>query len=357
MPSTSLEEIMNSPASPRARGCRWPAEWERHAATWIAWPHRERTWPKHFEPIPRCFARIIETLAQFEPVHVLAGQDAVMDQARAMVGHLEGVVLHAIPTNDAWIRDYGPTFLAGPEAGQVSLIDWEFNAWGGKYFPWHLDNHVSQRLAEQLQLLRFEPGVILEGGSIEGNGCGALLTTESCLLDPRRNPGLCRHDIEHILQEFCCVSEVIWLVGGPLAGDDTDGHVDQLARFVGPQHVVVAVTDDPEDVNYGPLQANLQRLEDAAGRWRGEPLRITRLPLPGPIVIDSQRVPASYCNFYIANGCVLMPCFDDPADDSARDILQRLFPDRQVIGLPAREIIWGLGAFHCLTQQQPAAAE
>ena len=207
---------------------------------------------------------MIETLAQFEPVHVLAGTDAVLAQAQAMVGHLDGVVLHDIPTNDAWVRDYGPTFLAGPQAGQVSLIDWEFNAWGGKYPPWHLDNRVPQQLAQRLQLTRFEPGVVLEGGSIDGNGRGALLTTESCLLDPRRNPGLSREDIERTLREFCCVSDVIWLVGGPLAGDDTDGHVDQLARFVGPQHIVVAVTDDPADVNYGPLQANLRRLQDVA---------------------------------------------------------------------------------------------
>jgi agmatine deiminase len=299
---------------------------------------------------------MIETLAQFEPVHVLAGTDAVLAQAQALVGHLDGVVLHDIPTNDAWVRDYGPTFLAGPQAGQVSLIDWEFNAWGGKYPPWHLDNRVPQQLAQRLQLTRFSPGVVLEGGSIDGNGGGALLTTESCLLDPRRNPGLSREDIERTLREFCCVSDVIWLVGGPLAGDDTDGHVDQLARFVGPQHIVVAVTDDPADVNYGPLQANLRRLQDAQTRWRSESLRITPLPLPGPVLIDGQRVPASYCNFYIANGCVLMPCFEDPADEVARAILQPLFPDRQVIGLPAREIIWGLGAFHCLTQQQPAAA-
>jgi agmatine deiminase len=286
---------------------------------------------------------------------VLAGTDAVLAQARAMVGHLDGVVLHDIPTNDAWVRDYGPTFLAGPHPGQVSLIDWEFNAWGGKYPPWHLDNRVPQQLAQRLQLMRFAPGMVLEGGSIDGNGGGALLTTESCLLDPRRNPGLSREDIERTLREFCCVSDIIWLVGGPLAGDDTDGHVDQLARFVGPQHIVVAVTDDPADVNYGPLQANLRRLQDAQRQWPGESLRITPLPLPGPVLIDGQRVPASYCNFYIANGCVLMPCFEDPADDVARAILQPLFPDRQVIGLPAREIIWGLGAFHCLTQQQPAA--
>ncbi|MHB8971742.1 MAG: agmatine deiminase family protein [Pirellulaceae bacterium] len=345
---------MNHSATPQARGCRWPAEWEPHAATWIAWPHRERTWPGHFELIPHRFARIIQTLSQFEPVHVLAGGDAVMAQAQAMVGHLERVVLHDIPTNDAWVRDFGPTFLAGPDAGQVSMIDWEFNAWGGKYPAWDLDNRVPREISRRLQLKRFEPGIVLEGGSIDGNGCGAILTTESCLLDPRRNPDMRREDIEHVLREFCCAADVIWLAGGPLAGDDTDGHVDQLARFVGPQHVVVAVENDPHDVHYAPLQVNLQRLQAARQRWPGESLCITPLPLPPPVLIDGRRVPASYCNFYIANGCVLMPCFEDPADDLAREILQPLFPGRQVIGLPAREIIWGRGAFHCLTQQQPA---
>jgi agmatine deiminase len=195
---------------------------------------------------------------------------------------------------------------------------------------------------------------VLEGGSIDTNGRGVILTTESCLLDRRRNPGLSGADIERVLQDFLAASKVIWLVGGPLAGDDTDGHVDQLARFVGPHQVVVAVEEDPRDENYAPLQANLRRLQSFEKQARGESLEVIPLPMPRPIFIDSQRVPASYCNFYVANGCVLVPRFEDPADDAARDILQPLFPDRQVIGLPARELIWGRGAFHCLTQQQPA---
>jgi agmatine deiminase len=340
--------------TPRAQGCRWPAEWEPHAATWIAWPHKVRTWPGRFEPIPQRFALIVESLAQFEPVHVLAGSEAVMAQARTMVGHLDRVMLHDIPTNDAWVRDYGPTFLAGPGDGEVSVVDWQFNAWGGKYPPWDLDNEAPHHIARVLRLRRFEPGIVLEGGSIDTNGRGVILTTESCLLDRRRNPGLSGADIERVLQDFLAASKVIWLVGGPLAGDDTDGHVDQLARFVGPHQVVVAVEEDPRDENYAPLQANLRRLQSFEQQARGESLEVIPLPMPRPIVIDSQRVPASYCNFYVANGCVLVPRFEDPADDAARDILQPLFPDRQVIGLPARELIWGRGAFHCLTQQQPA---
>lgn len=274
-----------------------------------------------------------------------------------MVGHLDRVVLHDIPTNDAWVRDYGPTFLTGPGAGEVSLADWQYNAWGGKYPPWDLDNAVPRHLASRLRMQRFEPGIVLEGGSIDTNGRGTILTTQSCLLDPRRNPQLNSADIERVLLDFCAAAEVLWLAGGPLSGDDTDGHVDQLARFVSPHQVVVAVEQDPRDENYGPLQANLRGLQT----WRklacGESLEVIPLPMPRPIVIDSQRVPASYCNFYIANGCVLVPRFEDPADDVARDILQQLFPERQAIALPARDLIWGRGAFHCLTQQQPESRE
>ncbi len=195
---------MHHSDTPRAQGCRWPAEWEPHAATWIAWPHNVRTWPGRFEPIPHCFALIVKTLAQFEPVHVLAGREAVMAQARTMVGHLDRVVLHDIPTNDAWVRDYGPTFLAGPGAGEVSVVDWQFNAWGGKYPPWDLDNEVPRHIASRLRLRRFEPGIVLEGGSIDTNGRGVILTTESCLLDPRRNPGLSSADIERVLAGLLC---------------------------------------------------------------------------------------------------------------------------------------------------------
>jgi agmatine deiminase len=340
--------------TPRNLGCRWPAEWEPHAATWVSWPHRERTWPGHFQPIPGRFATLIQTLAEYEPVHVLAGGHEVMAQARSMVGGLAHVTLHDIATNDAWARDYGPTFLLGPGASEVSLLDWRFNAWGGKYSAWDLDDAVPRQIADRLQLRRFEPGIVLEGGSIDTDGQGTILTTQSCLLDLGRNPGLNVRQIESVLQEFCAASRVIWLPGGPLGGDDTDGHVDQLARFVQPHQIVVAVEQNPHDVNYAPLQANLRRLES----WQQEASDVARevipLPMPQPVLIDNQRVPASYCNFYIANNCVVVPQFEVPADETACEILQRLFPDRRVLGLPARDLIWGLGAFHCLTQQQPA---
>ncbi len=335
-----------------ALACRWPAEWEPHAATWIAWPHNQATWPQRFAPIPGCFADIIRTLARYEPVHVLSGGKSVMSEARAMVGRLPNVTLHDIPTNDVWIRDYGPTFLQGPAAGEVSLIDWQFNSWGEKYAAWDLDNAVPQRIAERFALRRFAPGIVMEGGSIDGNGAGLVMTSESCLLQPQRNPGLSRQEIEKLLLRYLGASRIIWLAGGPVAGDDTDGHIDQLARFVSPTKIVLAVEDDPCDVNYQALRTNLRML-DMCRHEGPTTLEIIPLPMPRPIYVEEQRVPASYCNFYIANGCVLVPMFDDPADEQACSILRSLFDDREIVGLPARDLIWGLGALHCMTQQQP----
>jgi agmatine deiminase len=300
------------------------------------------------------YAEFVQMLAQFEPVHILAAAGPVMDQAVEMVGSVGQVAWHDIPTNDAWIRDYGPTFLLGPDNDETFAVDWEFNSWGGKYPPWNSDNAVPRQLAQELSLRVFHPGIVLEGGSIDGNGSGRLLTSHSCLLDPRRNTRVGRPEMERFLQQYCCATEILWLNGPTMAGDDTDGHIDQLARFVSPHQVVVAVEDDPTDENHGPLQANLATLRRINDRL-AEPLDLIPLPMPRPIVIDAQRVPASYCNFYIANQCVLLPRFDDPADEIACAILEPLFPDRQIISQPARELIFGLGAFHCLTQQQPAA--
>ena len=344
---------MNSVQTPHTLGYRWPAEWERHAATWISWPHNRATWPDRFQRVPECFATIIRTLAQYEPVQVLSGGEPVMDEAQKMVGDLANVTLHDIPTNDAWIRDYGPTFIQAPGSREVAAIDWQFNSWGGKYPPWDLDNTVPEQITQQLGMRRFPVDVVMEGGSIDGNGRGAILTTQSCLLDSQRNAGMHRQQMERILLQYCSASEVIWIAGGPMAGDDTDGHVDQLARFVSPNQIVVAVEDDPQDENYQRLHTNLRVLESCRDQWP-EPLEIITLPMPHPIYFDQQRVPASYCNFYIANGCVLVPLFDDPADDEACQILEPLFPGRTIIGLAARDLAWGLGAFHCLTQQQPA---
>jgi agmatine deiminase len=345
---------MNDAATPRELGYRWPAEWEPHAATWLSWPHNRETWPGKFEPVPEQFADLVRTLARFEPVNVLAGGDEVMRQARRLVGDVPGVTLWDVPTNDAWCRDHGPTFLLSKKAAEpAAMVDWEYNAWGGKYPPFDDDNAVPRRINERLQRRRFSPGVVLEGGSIEGNGRGLILTTESCLLDPRRNPGVTRRQMEGVLRDYCCAEKVLWLTGGAIAGDDTDGHVDQIARFVAPDTLVVTVESDAGDENYAPLAQNLRELESMTNE-ADRPLKLVPLPLPRPIVSGGQRLPASYTNFYIANGVVVAPQFDDPADGLVLETLAPLFPGREVIGLPARDLVLGLGAFHCLTQQEPA---
>jgi agmatine deiminase len=336
--------------TPAQLGYRFPAEWERHAATWLSWPHQQASWPGKFEPVPEIWAELTRTLARFEPVHILAGGADVMAHAQRMVGAIPGVTLYDIPTNDAWTRDHGPMFLSPPAGAQPALVDWGYNAWGGKYPPFDADDAVPRRVAEVLGYRRFEPGIILEGGAIDGNGRGTFLTTTDCLLNPNRNPQLGQADLERYLHDYCGAVKVLWLHGA-IAGDDTDGHVDQLARFVSPRVVVTAVEEDPADENYHVLQDNLRHLRTLADQ-DGRPLEIVTLPMPRPVFFQGQRLPAGYVNFYVANGVVLVPTYADPADEVSLDTLQRLFPDRQVIGQYAVDLILGLGAFHCVTQQQ-----
>jgi agmatine deiminase len=267
---------------------------------------------------------------------------------------LENVTLHDIETNDAWCRDHGPIFLSGPKGSQPALVDWEYNAWGGKYPPFDKDNLVPGIIGRLQHRRVFTPGIILEGGAIEGNGQGCLLTTESCLLNPNRNAHLSREQVEQYLSDYLAIEKVLWLSGGEMAGDDTDGHIDQIARFVNPRTLVVTVCEDPADENYGPTQQNLvecQQLTDQQGR----PFEIVRLPLPRPLFVDEQRLPAGYGNFLIVNGAVIVPQFGDPADGMAVGILQDLMPDREVVGSPSLNLVWGLGSFHCLSQQEPVA--
>jgi len=330
-----------------------PAEWEPQAATWLSWPHKLASWPGKFAPIPRLYARLVRELAAAQPVHILAGGHP-MAQARVMVGRMPNVWLHDIPTDDAWIRDSGPTFLVGPPGAPPALVDWGYNAWGGKYPPYENDDAIGRLIARRLGRVCYEPGIILEGGAIDVDGRGTLLTTEQCLLNPNRNPQLSRADVERYLADYLGARKVLWLAGG-IVGDDTDGHIDELARFVAPKTVVAAVEEDSRDENFAPLQDNLRRLRamtDAAG----EPLTVIPLPLPRPIWHDGQRLPASYCNFYLANGLAIVPQFGDPADARAVEILGRLLPGRRICPLDARDLAWGLGAFHCITQQQPAIA-
>jgi agmatine deiminase len=337
--------------TPAALGYRMPAEWKPHRATWLAWPHNRDTWPGKFESVPSRWAALVRTIAPFEPVHVLAGGEGVMREARAMVGDVSNVTLHDIPTNDAWIRDHGPTFLAGPAGSQSALVDWEYNAWGGKYPPFDLDNRVPERVATVSGRRRFPAGVVLEGGAIDSNGRGTILAAEQCLLHQNRNPNLSREQLERCLAEYLGASKVLWL-RAEIAGDDTDGHVDQFARFVGPSTVVASIEEDRGEANYASLRSNFEALRRMTDQ-DGNPLEVIALPMPRPIYHEGNRLPASYANFYIANGVVVVPRFDDPSDHAAIDILSRQFPDREVIGLPAVDLVWGLGAYHCVTQQEP----
>jgi agmatine deiminase len=296
---------------------------------------------------------MIEALIESEQVCINVCNGAHEAEAREILRGLpiERISFHLIPTNEPWCRDHGPIFLTRDADPKLAIVDWDYNAWGNKYPPFDLDEVVPTRLAQMLNVPVFYPRMILEGGAIDVNGAGALLTTEACLLNPNRNPNLRREEIEQRLQDFLGVREILWL-GDGIAGDDTDGHIDDLARFVSEQTIVAVVEDDPQDENYEPLQENLARLRELKIDGRG--IDIATLPMPTKIVREGLRLPASYANFYIANTCVLVPTFADPADEVALSVLRECFPTRRVVAIDCRELIWGLGTFHCLTQQQPA---
>jgi agmatine deiminase len=343
---------MATAETPAALGYRMPAEWAPHAATWLSWPHRRATWPDKFEPVPAVWQRLAETISSTEAVHILAGGEELMRQAREMAGHLASVTLHDVPTNDAWMRDHGPTFLVGPPGAPRALVDWEYNAWGGKYPAFDDDNRVPARIASIAGYRRFAPGIVLEGGAIDVNGRGTVLTTRSCLLNPNRNPKLSQPEIESYLHDYLGATKVLWL-DGQLVGDDTDGHVDQLARFVDATTIVAALEEDPADENFAPLHENFARLHAMTDQDEGT-LRIVPLPMPRPVVYQGRRLPASYANFYICNGQAIVPQFRDRNDEVALRTLAELFPGRKVVGLDAVDLVLGLGAIHCVTQQQPA---
>jgi agmatine deiminase len=340
---------------PAALGYRMPAEWHRHAATWLTWPKDPVTWPGRVLQVQAIFIRMAELLAEREVVNLLVDDEETRQavQGRLTSPHARNVRLHVVPTVDSWIRDYGPNFLVG-EDGTLAYNHWGFNAWGGKYETLMADARVPTLLAPLLAgARRFEPGLILEGGSIDVNGAGVVLTTEQCLLNKNRNPQIGRGEIEQALREYLGVQQVLWL-GEGVAGDDTDGHIDDIARFVAADTIVCAVEDDPADPNHAPLQDNLERLQ-AARDAAGKPFRIVTVPMPGRVLADGEPLPASYANFYIANGLVLLPVYGHPTNDRrATEILQSLFPDRPVVPMHCEPLVWGMGAIHCVTQQQPA---
>ena len=327
-----------------------PAEWEPHAATWLAWPHERSDWPGKFAPIPWIYGEIVRRLAAVEKVRILVEDAALESSARRILARC-GVNMSAIeffrhPTNRSWTRDYCPTFVQNSR-GEVAITDWIFNGWA-KYANWKDDNRVSTFLSKRLKLRRFQPGIVLEGGSIDVNGAGLLLTTEECLLSETvqaRNPGLGRAAIEQFFADFLGIKRAIWLKKG-IAGDDTHGHIDDLARFVSTGTVVVVVEEDRNETNYAPLQENLKLLEQTG-------LRVVTLPMPKPVYFDGQRLPASYANFYIANKLVLVPTFNDPMDRVALNVLAALFAGREVTGIYCGDLVLGLGTLHCMTMQQP----
>ena len=346
-----------------------PAEWDPHRATWIAWPHNRADWPGRIEAVRWCYVEIVRRLTAVEPVEIVfpdagAERRALRRLARAGVD-TRRVGVHRFPTNRGWVRDSGGTFVrrtAAREApAEVALVDWRFNGWA-KYDDWARDDRLPCRIAAARRVRRIVPRapgrrrpIVLEGGSIDVNGGGAALTTEQCLLDPvvqPRNPGMDREDVEQAFETWLGVDTVVWL-GRGIAGDDTHGHVDDVARFVDGTTVVAAAEPDPADVNHAPLADNLRRLR--AARVDGRPLTVVALPMPRPLGFDGRRLPASYLNFYVANDLVLVPTFNDPADRVALGRLAELFPGREVVGIHAVDLVLGLGTLHCLTLQEPAA--
>ena len=338
--------------TPRAAGYRMPAEWEPHEATWIAWPHNRQDWPGRFAPIPWVYGEIVRKVSRVEGVRILMRDQALERHARRVLqqvgANMEAVEFLQQPTNRVWTRDFGPLFVKN-RRGEVALTRWRFNGWA-KYDDFELDVQVPEAVARRLKRPMWRNEMVLEGGSIDVNGAGLLLTTEECLLSPvqARNPGMSRAAIERQMRQYLGVSRVIWLRNG-IAGDDTHGHVDDIARFVAEDTVVAAWESNRNDPNYAPLRENHDLLR-AAG------LRVIRLPMPGPLHFGGRRLPASYANFYIANGLVLVPTFNDPNDRTALSVLAKAFPDREVTGINSTELIWGLGALHCMTQQQPAGS-
>jgi agmatine deiminase len=338
---------MPAAKTPAALGYRMPAEWEPHAATWIAWPHNRDDWPGKFTPIPWLYVEIVRHLHVSERIRILTRDRERPARMLARAGvDLAQIDFLPYDTDRVWTRDYGPMFVR--RGRELAINNWRFNGWA-KYSNWKRDDRIAARVARARKLPRFEPGLVLEGGAIDVNGEGDLLTTEECLLSPvqARNPGRSRAEVEQALRDYLGARRVLWL-GRGIAGDDTHGHIDDIARFVGLSTVVAAVEPDRGDPNYEPLAENLKRLREVAG------LRVVRMPMPAPVLFDGRRLPASYLNFYIANKVVLMPTFHDPNDRVALRVLAELFPDRAVIGIHSVDLVWGLGTLHCLTQQEPA---
>ena len=332
-----------------------PAEWEPHEATWISWPRKEgQSFPDSYELVVPALVSMAVAIAESEILRINISTSEQEKEIRALLSSMapmERVEFFNIPTNEPWCRDHGPIFVKRSTAPTLAINDFGYNAWGGKYPPFDADDIVPTTIAKRFGLPLFEPGFILEGGSVDPNGAGALLTTESCLLNPNRNPSMTREQIEQGLRDYLGVDQILWL-GDGIEGDDTDGHVDDITRFVSRYTVVTVVEPDKNDFNHLPLEENLQKLR-AMVLTDGTPLTVIEIPMPQRIDREGLRLPASHANFYIANTMVLLPAFGGRSDQVAASLLADLFPTRKILPIDCRELIWGLGAFHCLTQQQP----
>jgi agmatine deiminase len=341
--------------TPRESGYRFPAEWIKHASTWLSYPHNEASWPGKIHTIFPYYNRFIKELAKGETVNINVIDQDMMDKVREELikieSRMENIRLHIHPTNDAWCRDHGPAFVVNPSSPQPkAIVSWDYNGWGGKY-PAELDNQIPERIAGLLNVPVYFPGIVMEGGSVDFNGKGTILTTTSCLLNPNRNPDLKQEQIEKYLLDYYGADQVIWL-GDGIEGDDTDGHIDDLTRFINEDTVITMVESNKSDANYIPLKENLKQLTKCR-LSNGKQLNIVEIPMPEPAYYQDQRLPVSYANFYIANAGVMLPVYRCKQDDKAVYLLEDCIKDRPIIALDSVEIIWGLGSWHCLSQQEP----
>ncbi|MGV3587525.1 MAG: agmatine deiminase family protein [Adhaeribacter sp.] len=342
--------------TPSELGYYFPAEWHPHEATWLSWPHKEASWPGKIQTIYPYYAQFIAAVAASEKVCINVLHAAMQQQATTYLtqagANFQNIQFFLHPTNDAWCRDHGPAFLINPAAEvKKVIVDWDYNAWGGKYPPHDLDCAIPTLIGKHYNIPVYYPNIVMEGGSLDFNGQGTVLTTTACLLNENRNPHLNQAQIEKYLIDYYGVQQVLWLEDG-IVGDDTDGHIDDITRFVNTDTVLTVIEENQHDENYAPLQANLAELKKMR-LLNGKQLNIVELPMPSPVIYEDQQLPASYANFYIANAGVIVPTFQDRNDDWALEIIQSCFPDRPVIGIDSRDIIWGLGSFHCLSQQEP----
>ncbi|HNP22632.1 MAG TPA: agmatine deiminase family protein [Panacibacter sp.] len=343
--------------SPKSLGYYFPAEFAPHVATWLSWPHKEASWPGKIHTIFPYYSQFIKELTRSEIVRINVRDEAMkrfaLDHLQKVDADFSKIEFYMHPTNDAWCRDHGPAFLINPNADQKKVVvDWGYNAWGGKYPPFDLDDNIPTLIAKEFGLPVFYPGIVMEGGSVDFNGKGTVITSTACLLNPNRNPHLSQEQVENYLQHFYGVEQVLWVDDG-IVGDDTDGHIDDTVRFINEDTVIAVVEENVNDENHALLRQNLQQLKQMR-LLNGKQLNIVELPMPDELYYEDQRLPCSYANFYIANHAVIVPTFRSKNDDKALQVIQQCFPGREVVGIDSTEIIWGLGSFHCLSQQEPA---